>query len=67
MQVADGGAAQFDGVDGQAAAALGGEEGDNVGGAGGQAGQLVAGAPRAPGAHPGAIGAAGVVALARRA
>ena len=61
VQVADGGAAQFDGVDRQAAAAFGGEEGDNVSGVGGQAGQLVAGAPRAPGAHPGAVGAPGVV------
>ena len=60
VQVADGGAAQFDGVDGQATSALGGEEGDDVGGVG-QAGQLVAGAPGAPGAHAGAVGAPGVV------
>ncbi len=45
VQVADGGAAQLDGVDGQGASAFGGEEGDDVFGAGGQAGQLVAGAP----------------------
>ena len=61
VQVADGGAAQFDGVDRQAAAAFGGEEGDDVGGMGRQAGQLVAGAPLAPGAYPGAVGAPGVV------
>jgi hypothetical protein len=38
MQVADRGAAQFDGVDATALAALGGEEGDHIGGVSGQAG-----------------------------
>ena len=59
VQVADGGAAQLDGVDREPAAAFGGEEGDDIGGVGGQAGQLVAGAPGAPGAHAGAVDAPG--------
>ena len=57
VQIADGGAAQVDGVDRQAALALGGEERHDVGGGRGQAGQRVAGAPAAPGGDPGAIGA----------
>ena len=57
VQIADRGAAQVDGVDRQAALALGGEERHDVGGGRGQAGQRVAGAPAAPGGDPGAIGA----------
>ena len=57
VQIADRGAAQVDGVDRQAALALGGEERHDVGGGRGQAGQRVAGAPGAPGGDPGAVGA----------
>ena len=57
VQIADGGAAQVDGVDRQAALALGGEERHDVGGGRRQAGQRVAGAPGAPGGDPGAVGA----------
>jgi hypothetical protein len=56
-EITDRGAAQFDGVDAQATAALGGKEGDHVEAAGGQAGQPVLVAPGTPGAHPGAVGA----------
>jgi hypothetical protein len=56
MQIADRGAAQFDGADAAALAGLGGEEGDHVGAAGRQAGQAVPVAPGLPGAHPGAVG-----------
>ena len=64
MQMPDRGAAEVDGLDAEAAAALGGEEGDDIGG---EAGEGVGRAPVAPGADAGAIGAAGVAALARRA
>ena len=60
VQIANGGAAQRNGSDATATAALGGEEGGDVGGVGWQAGQAVFHAPVAPGAHAGAVGAAGV-------
>ena len=63
VQIADRGTAQVDGVDRQAALALGGEERHDVGGGRGQAGQGVAGAPGAPGGDPGAVGAPRVVGL----
>ncbi len=49
VQVAQGGAAQVDGIDAEAAAALGGQKGDDVGRARRQAGQGVAIAAGAPG------------------
>jgi hypothetical protein len=51
MQSADGGAAQLDGGDAEAAAAFGGAAGDPVGGPGGQAGQTVALVPGATAAR----------------
>ena len=63
VQIADGGAAQGQGADAEAASAPGGEEGGDVGGTSGQAGQAVAVAPVAPGAHPGAVGTSRIAGL----
>ena len=51
VQVADGGAAQIDGVGCHAAAAFRRQERSDVGAAGGQGREVAPGTPAAPGAH----------------
>ena len=63
MQIADGGAAEVQGLGGEAAAALAGQEGRDVGAGGGQGREVAFPAPVAPGAHRGAVGPAGVLGL----
>ena len=61
VQIADGGAAEFDGVGREPAAALAGEEGGDIRALSGQGREVVARTPRAPGADGGAVGPPGIV------